>query len=229
MNPHLEDFFGSMAIMAVLFGIAALGYVGYRFEKKRTEAFLLLAQRLGLRFAPGKDRTIPLRYGFLDALAKGDNRYAYNVMSGTYRDQPVQVFDYHYQHTSTDSKGRRTTHHTHFSYFALLLPVEFPELRVYPENFLSRIGQALGFDDIDFESVEFSRAFTVRSKDKKFAYDVCNARMMELMLQNTSMSLEIEAGCLAMGKATRLDPEKIQAELDRLIEVRLLMPEYLFT
>ena len=39
-----------------------------------------------------------------------------------------------------------------------------------------------GYQDIKFESAEFSKTFCVRSPDKKFAYDVCNAKMMEYLL-----------------------------------------------
>lgn len=218
---------GLIVVVAVI-AIGAIGYLGYLQEKKRREAFVLLAQRLGMRFSPGHDRSLALRYGFLNALAQGDNRYAYNVLGGSYRGHAVQVFDYHYETYSTDSKGNRTTHHHTFSYFVLEMEKDFPELRIYPENFLSKIGQALGYADIDFESVEFSKAFTVRSKDKKFAYDVCHARMMEHLLGDRGMSLEIENECLAMGASSRLDPEKIPGQLDRLVAVRELMPEYLF-
>ena len=34
---------------------------------------------------------------------------------------------------STDSKGRRTTHHHYFSIFSLILPKSFPELEIKPE------------------------------------------------------------------------------------------------
>lgn len=224
----MEDTQIGLIVMVAVIAMGALAYLSHLQEKKRREAFALLAQRLGIDFSAGHDFLLPTRYGFLDAFAEGGNRYAYNVLSGDYLSHPVQAFDYHYETYSTDSKGNRQTHHHHFSFFVLLMDRAFPELRIYPENFLSRIGQTLGFDDIDFESVEFSNAFTVRSKDKKFAYDVCNARMMEYLLANTTMSLEIEDQCIALGASGRLDPAQIPAQLDRLVAVRELMPEYLF-
>jgi hypothetical protein len=105
----------------------------------------------------------------------------------------VLAFDYHYETHSTDHKGNRQTHHHYFSFFILLLPVTFPELKITREGLLSKIGQALGYDDIDFESAEFSRSFCVRSKNRKFAYDVCNAQMMEYFLANRDLSLELKA------------------------------------
>jgi len=197
--------------------------------RKRREELLHLASRLGLSFSPANDYSLAGRFGFLDKLAQGSNRYAFNVLSGSYRQQQVLVFDYHYETHSTDSKGHRRTHHHYFSFFILLLPASFPELKVTREGLLSKFAQALGYDDIDFESAEFSRAFCVRSKDRKFAYDVCNAPMMEYLLANRDLSLEIEGPALALAFDTRLSAAQIETNLQRLLEVRLRLPDYLFT
>ena len=207
--------------------IIALAIWGYLREKKRREAFQALAAQLGFRYTRRDDR-ISGQYRFLDKLRQGSNRYAFNILEGDYEGHYVQVFDYHYETHSTDSKGRRQTHHHYFSFFILQLPKAFPELRIYPEGFFSKLGQMIGFDDIDFESVEFSRAFCVRSTDKKFAYDVCHARMMEYLLQDRGLSLEIEGPCLAMSFNRRLQVEEIPGRLAQLVEIRDLFPEYLF-
>lgn len=221
--------------MAVLFivGVGVLIVVaaifGHLAARKRRDAMLLLAARLGLRFDPSKDHVLAKRYQFLDKLRQGDNRYAFNILSGKYKDQDVMAFDYHYETHSTDSKGNQETQHHYFSFFLLLMPVLFPELTIAREGFFSKVAQALGYDDIDFESHEFSRKFCVRSKDKKFAYDVCNARMMEYLLANNDLTIEIEGPALAISFNSRLSPEQIESNLNRLIAVRTLMPDYLFS
>jgi hypothetical protein len=86
----------------------------------------------------------------------------------------------------------------------------------------------LGYDDIDFESSEFSRAFAVRSRDRKFTYDVCHPRMMEYLLEHRDLSLEIEGRCVAMSFDRRLKPEEVPARLQQLIQIRQLFPEYLY-
>jgi hypothetical protein len=197
--------------------------------RKRREELSALAARLGLSFDPSEDYGLAERFGFLDKLAQGDNRYAANVLSGTYRQNEVLVFDYHYETHTTDSKGHRQTHHHYFSFFILLLPLCFPELKIAREGLFSKIAQALGYDDIDFESAEFSRTFCVRCKDRKFAYDVCNAQMMEYLLANRDLSLEIEGPALALAFDTCLSAPEIQGNLQRLLEIRLRLPDYLFT
>ena len=212
--------FAALVIVLAIFGAIA--------AKKRREAFAALAARLGLTFSPDRDHGIAGRFHFLDRLAHGSNRYAYNILSGSYQGRGVLVFDYHYQTESRDSKGNRRTHHHHFSCFVLQLERPFPELTIAPEGILSKVAQAFGYDDIDFESHEFSRKFCVRSKDKKFAYDVCHARMIEYLLANDDLNIEIENGALAIAYSGVLKPEEIEPNLQRLAQVRTLMPNYLF-
>jgi hypothetical protein len=169
------------------------------------------------------------RYNFLDKLRTGDNRYAFNALSGNHQGHEVTAFDYHYETHSTDSKGHRQTHHHYLSVFILHLPVSFPELVIGREGFFSKVAQAFGYDDIDFESHEFSRKFCVRSKNKKFAYDVCHARMMEYLLANDDLTIEIDGDALAITFNSRLHPERIEPNLDRLVALRSLMPDYLFS
>ena len=209
--------------------IVVLGVFGYVSARKRREAMATLAARLGLSFEPNKNWDIARRYCFLDKLRAGSNRYAFNILSGNYQGHDVTVFDYHCETYTTDSKGHRQTHHHYFSCFILHLPALFPELLIGPEGFFSKIAQALGYDDIDFESHEFSRKFCVRSADKKFAYDVCNARMIEYLLSNTDLTIEIEGNALAVSFSSQLSPEHIEPNLNRIITLRSLMPEYLFS
>ena len=212
--------FLTLAIFAVTFSMLA--------AKKRRQAFALLGAQLGLSFSPGHDRLMAHRFRFLDKLAQGSNRYAYNVLSGDYRGHFVIAFDYHYETHSSDAKGNHHTHHHHFSFFILRLERSFSELTISREGIFSKIAQAFGYDDIDFESAEFSRKFCVRSKDKKFAYDICNARMIEYLLANDDLNIEIENSALAIGFPGTLAPERIEPNLQRLVQLRSFMPNYLF-
>lgn len=197
-------------------------------ERKRREGLAALASRLGLRYRADRDRDLASRYRFLDALRQGENRYAANILEGTFEGHPVRVFDYHYETHSTDAKGNRTVHHHRFSFFVLEQERSFPELRIHHEGFLSKLAQLVGFDDIDFESVEFSKAFTVRSKDRKFAYDICHPRMMEYLLAHQDLSIEIEGPCVALAFPSRLAVEEIPGRLSQLVAIRRLFPEYLY-
>lgn len=216
-------------ILIVILVFVALAIAGALADRKRREALAALAARLGLQFSAERDYSLAAQFGFLDRLARGENRYAFNVMRGSYRGQPVLAGDYHYETHSTDSKGRRQTHHHYLGFHVLVLPARFPELTIGREGWLSKMAQAFGYDDIDFESHEFSRKFCVRSRDRKFAYDVCNARLIEYLLANTDLSIEIEGSTLAVVFDSRLDVGKVEGNLNRLVEIRSRMPDYLFT
>ena len=215
---------GPLIIVGVVAIMVVLGVLGYISARKRREAMRAVAARLGLRFEPGKNRGLARHYRFLDKLRRGSNRYAFNILSGSYEGHDMMLFDYHYQ-----TGSGKNTHHHYFSFFILQLPMSFPELVIDKEGFFSKIAQAVGYDDIDFESHEFSRKFCVRSADKKFAYDVCNVRMIEYLLSNSDLSIEIEDDVLAISFRRRLAPEQIEPNLNRLFTVRSLMPEYLFS
>jgi len=201
---------------------------GIRAGKKRRDAMTLLAEKLGLQFSHERDYQLADRYAFLDKLRQGSNRYACNIINGDYQGHQIESFDYHYETHSTDSKGNRQTHHHHFSFFILTLEKFFPELTIAKESFFSKIAQAVGFDDIDFESHEFSKKFVVRSKDKKFAYDFCNAQMIDYLLGHPNINIEVDQNSLALGFNTRLKVEEIEPHLKQLLTIRSLIPDYLF-
>ncbi len=220
---------GIVILIIVVIGIAiGVGiYLGYLHEKKRRAALAKLATSLGIAFYPAKDWALAKRYGKLDALRKGSNRYAYNILQGDWNGLRVELFDYHYQVTRSTGKST-STQHFYLSVLVCRLPRIFPELRVYRENLVEKFVQMIGFEDIEFESAEFSRRYTVRSKDRKFAYDFLHPRTIEYLLQAPDLYLEIENGALALVTPTRLKPEQIPEHLAHLRTLRELMPNYLF-
>jgi len=216
-------------VFAAAIIIAIGGFIYSQIQaRKRQEGLFELAARLNLNFDAGEDCGIAGRFGFLKQLDQGDNRYATNVLSGTYQQNEVLAFDYHYQTYYTDKNGTHTQHHW-FSFFILTLPTTFPDLTIRRENLFTKVAEAFGYQDIKFESAEFSKTFLVRSPDKKFAYDVCNAKMMEYLLANRDLSIEFENEVIALVCGTRLAVGQFELNLQRLIEIRSRLPEYLFT
>jgi hypothetical protein len=77
-----------------------------------------------------------------------------------------------------------------------------PTLFIRREGIFDALSRAFGFDDIDFESVEFSKRFYVKSSDKRFAYDVIHPPVMEYLLASQPPTIDIEHDrcCLADGR-----------------------------
>ncbi len=205
-----------LPIILVLIAVGA--YYSYQRQKKRREALGLLAGELGWRFVPEKDHAHDDEYAHYEIFRHGHSRYAYNTLVGSLRVDgtpwPAKMGDFHYQTTS--SNGKSTTTHTHrFSYLILQLPyVRLSDLLIRREGMFDAVKNLFGFDDIDFESAEFSRRFFVKSSDKRFAYDVIHPGMMEFLLASDAPTVDVERGrcCLSDGRRT-WTPERYQATL----------------
>jgi hypothetical protein len=218
------DLLGIVIIVGVVaVAVCAAMYFHAQEERKRRDEMTSLAGRLGLHFTADRDKQLPERFRFLDRLAEGSDRYALNVISGNYNDHRVLLFDYHY--VISDGKNRQPCD---ISFFMLFLPLPLPELQIAPKGAFAKLAGVFGFQDINFESAEFSRAFRVRARDRKFAYDVCNPGMMQFLLGNRDLSIEIEGRVLALEFDRRLNTTEMVHNLTRLLQVRALMPKYLF-
>jgi len=110
------------------------------------------------------------RFPNFTCLQEGSNRYACNIMQGTDAGHGVCAFDYHYETYSTDSKGNRTTYHYNFSVVIISTGLPLKPLSIRRETFFDKVGAFLGCEDINFESAEFSRAFFVKSPDRRWAF-----------------------------------------------------------
>jgi hypothetical protein len=197
-----------------------------RARRKRALDLQILATRLKFDdFNPNRDEGFALDWGFLSRLAQGQDRYAFNILRGMYHEQSLFVFDYHYQTGSGKSREE------HYSTLLMLVCKEvFPQVSIGPESLRSKIAAAFGVgNDIKFESAEFSRTFCVRSPDKKFAYDVCNPQMIEYLLMNPGLQVEIQGPALLLVFEPQLPIGQVESNLQRLIEIRSRLPEYLFT
>ena len=115
----------------------------------------------------------------------------------------------------TRSTGKTTTTQTYrFSYLIVHLPWPAPDVLIRPEGMFDKLAGAFGFDDIDFESAEFSRRFHVKSKDKRFAYDVVHPRMMEFLMTGDPPTVDIEnlRCCISDGRR-RWQPAEFRGKL----------------
>ena len=197
-----------------------------RTKHRRVSDLRELATRLSFdSFSPFPDDEFTMGWGFLNRLAQGSERYAFNILRGTYHDQTLFIFDFHFQTGS--GKNRQE----HFATMLLLIFKEaFPHLTIGPESFGAKIASAFGLgDEIKFESAEFSKRFCVRSPDKKFAYDMCNPQMIDYLLLNPRLEIEIQGPALLLGFEPQLPVEQIEFNLQRLVEIRSRLPQYLFT
>jgi hypothetical protein len=92
-----------------------------------------------------------------------------------------------------------------------MLPLEAacPQLTIGPESIFGRLADHLGFPDIEFESEEFNRRFTVKSQDPRFASAFVDQRMMRYLMGLGNGWAFGVAGDRAMVWADRLRPTEV--------------------
>jgi hypothetical protein len=222
----METWIPILLFIAVAIAGAVFGSIQ---AKKRREALSAWAAGYGLSFSHEQDPGFEGRYPDFKLLKSGDrDRYAYNICSGIHHNRPLQAFDYHYVTISTDSKGR--TQRSHHNVSALILECEtaLKPLHIRPEGFLDKIGAAFGFEDINFESAEFSRKYKVTATDRKWAYDVLHARAIEHLLAQQAFSMQFgnDRHIIFWNHGT-WKPEQFDGALLAVEGLLDLLPEYL--
>lgn len=212
-----------VAVVALFVAIAVFSNIQAR---KRREALQAWAAARGLTFSEERVYGLDEQYPDFDCLAQGSNRYAYNTMAGALQGRRAQAFDYHYETHSTDSKGHRQTHHHHFSAVILESSVPLKPLFIRPEGVLDHMASFFGFDDINFESAEFSRRFYVKAPDRKWAYDVIHARTMEFLLASPPMTLRFAPRHVIAYTGATFDPAGFEQATAVPAGVLDRLPEY---
>ena len=215
----MDSFLPVLLIGGFVALFAMLAYYSYQQQQKRLADMTALAQQLGWQFDPSRDSEHDGLYSQFEIFRRGHSRYAYNTLHGTMtingEQCPVKMGDFHYRVTSGSGKSRSTRTYE-FSYAVVELSyVRQPDLFIRAEGIFDSLAGALGFDDIDFESAEFSKQFHVTSSDKRFAYDVVHSGMIEFLMGEEPPIVDIEAGkcCLTDGYR-KWSPDEFQNRLE---------------
>jgi hypothetical protein len=210
-------------ILAVVGLFVFVAWLSHRQAKARAAAIAAAATRLGWMFhGDVKDHDFDDRHPQFECFRRGHSRFAHNRLSGRVHaldtELPAEAGDYHYRVTSGSGKNRNTRTYR-FSYAMVALPfgARLPSLRVRSENFFDKLAGAIGFEDIDFESAEFSRRHHVSSSDRRFAHALIDPRMIEFLLDVHPPLFELGSGVLLVvsGEARRRwEPGEFEAALN---------------
>ena len=230
----------SGGLVFVIFGaffalVIVLIVVGIVQAKKRREAFGLLAGQRGWTYVQRDDQWVDVFEG--SPFGQGHNRKATNVLSGQYDGRPFIAFDYVYYttETSTDSEGHTTTREESHNFGIVGLDMvgqlgnhPFPSLCVTPEGVFGRMIGRLTNRDIELESEDFNRAFTVTSQERKFASDVLHPRMMEYLLSHRDEAFRLDRSWILNVDSGDRKLEEIEARLALVDGIVDQIPEFVW-
>jgi hypothetical protein len=203
----------ALVMVGLIALVIVIAVIAWRQHQARQKALLDWAAKHGFSFDDGHDRGMRKRYPEFSSLSDGSNRYAFNVMRGVLDGRDVTAFHYHYETYSSDDKGNQQTHSHIFSAVIVEAGLPLKSLRIRPENMLDRMGEFLGFDDIDFEWAEFSRAFHVKAPEKRWAFDVLHQEAMEFLMDSPRITVEMQNGRVMASDTGRFAPEEFDAAI----------------
>lgn len=101
----------------------------------------------------------------------------------------IELFEYHYAITTSNGKTT-TTHHYHFVCAKVEPDIDMGRVLIRPESWSDKIAGAIGFDDIDFEDVQFSKRYYVSASDRRQAYDLIDGPMMRYLCSLSAPQIE---------------------------------------
>ncbi|MEX2274962.1 MAG: hypothetical protein WEA10_05290 [Actinomycetota bacterium] len=210
VDTHVME---ALVFVVIVLVVIAVAGVSFWLKQKRRQGFALMARQLGMSFSTADPIGVlgmPFRL-----FRKGDGRGAENFVHGTWQGCHVALFDFWYYERSSDSNGRSSKTYYRFQCVVTEIAAACSPVTIGPESVLSRIADGLGFDDLQFESEEFNRRFQVQSGDRKFAYDLVDARMMDWLL-GTGGAYSFEAsGKWLLTSCRKLKPVEIVPLLGR--------------
>lgn len=155
--------------------------LSYYLKQKRREEMHRFALLNGLAFS-AKDTLGIVTWPFA-LFRRGDGRGVENVVSGAWKkEHPIMAFDYWYYTESTDSEGHTSRSYRRFSCATIDVPAAFPHLEIAREGVFTRLADRLGMEDIEFESPEFNRRYNVKAGERRFAFELLDARMLRWLV-----------------------------------------------
>lgn len=182
---------GLIAVMLV--GGFVYSVIWYRRYRGQRAVFARQAAKHGLLAFP-EDPFGLERLG-MPLFEQGDQATFTNLLLGEWQNLPFKAAELTIYTKSLNSKGQ-TVLVPQSEYSVLVAELDLrlwtPWLVLTPETARTRAKAALGMHDIQFESGAFNARFYVRAEERRFAYQLIDARMMEYLLSTKDTRLRYE-------------------------------------
>ena len=222
ITTSILAFASSGFIVLVILFIVGMLVAGAFFAAKRRKELTTWANRHGMSFSSRKNSAFGHNFPSVRCLNTGHSRYGTNFIQGSWKGRDFIGFDFHY----TTGSGKNSQHHS-LSGVVITSSIPLKPLFIRPEGFFDKMTEFFGFDDIDFESAEFSKKFFVKAEDKRWAYDVIHTRMMEFLLTSPGVTIQFDRFCIIAFKENRLfKPHEFGEVGDIITGIMDLLPDY---
>ena len=202
------EFAALLPIATIITVVAAIVLLSMWNKKKNREKLAALSDELGLDFFPKEDPELLDSIGHLRLFKLGHIRSMTNVIVGKTNDIDIAVFEYSY--TTGGGKNQRTRRQTVMSFQSTLL--NLPDFELRPENVMHKIGKALGFQDINFDShPDFSKMYLLRGPEEDAVREFFTPELLAYFESQSKISLEVSGNTMVLYRSGRRSkPEKIR-------------------
>ncbi len=219
-----EDFMwfligGSLAVI-LLFAVIA-----WWMERTRRDPFDIMAEKLNLRHMPGRNHDLVHRYPFIDGLTQRDNRYAFNMMEGTYKGHAVAAFDCRFETPPEGTGGKREPRRRYVSFAVLHHEMHAPTLYIMPAALHAKLPKAPPCEAIKIAPEAPGTPFVVMGDDPEFARRVCQQGLMEYAALFKDCALLLSGDMVALWAPSKFKAEEITQRFERLVKIKAAIEE----
>lgn len=187
------------------------------YEKKRSREVRDYGTQLGfepLQVLPGELDGFISRTKLMNM---GRRRQSRNVLRREVPPTDLVLFDY--QYTIGSGKHSRTVRQTVAAFRSAR--IQAPVMQLRPENWLSKVGQVFGSQDIDFaESPEFSRRFVLQGPDETEIRRYFTPERLEAIAKYDKLCFEMQPGCAFIWfDYKRTPPAELRQFFEKVFEI----------
>ncbi|RLG15093.1 MAG: hypothetical protein DRN71_02195 [Candidatus Nanohalarchaeota archaeon] len=196
-----------LLIAAIILAIVAFAFWS---EKKRREELKTAAHRMAFSFSPEKDVNLTVPMGNMKLFTKGHSRKAHNIMKGETNRVHWTVFDYEY----TVGYGRHSHTYNLTVASAQLHDLSLPKFSLGPESFFDKLGDMIGYKDIDFDSnPEFSKRYLLKGMDESAIRKLFTHEILHYFEKRTgTINIETDKNSIIVyTSGRRVDPKDMRA------------------
>jgi len=196
--------------------------MGWNWLSDRNPGYQKIAANLKMDYQEKDDnKEILNAHKVFKLFSTGGSRKVRYILSGELESkEPALIFEYSY----VVSTGKSS--HVYYQHIlSVKLDQNLPPFTLRPENFFHRIGEWLGFKDIDFEAYpQFSDAYRLRSNNENKVRNLFNEFLLGFLSYEKGWWIECNGNTIIYFKfAKRMNQEMVEPFIEVASTLHLLL------
>lgn len=184
-----EDFPIMIGIVIIFLAITVISIVYTRkVREKRRKDMEEFSGKIGFSYTSQPTEDSMSSFSNFGLFKMGYDRKAENLLEGIFDNITLKIFDYRY----TVSSGKSSHTHYYTVFCAFIDDFSLPGFELRKEGFFDKVGDVLGFRDIDFDShPDFSKRYLLKGTDEAEIRRIFSPKVLEYFeKRNEDISVE---------------------------------------